>query len=338
MKKVLYLFFVLLAFSLFVISCSQSVSPSQTEIDNAVAKADEQSQEVVNLLADNNDLALNDYLAAEDPEGDVAALIDSYKTAMSAAASKDIGEDIPAFSDTTKYKNGDVLVFKGDASNWQGSLMSLILKGNFGHAGVLDQTAAIATGNEACVLSASIAQDENGNWINGLYLQDQSELMATTVNLGRFSVPNVSDTAIPAALDAMEYRIENFPSLYAFLHLNLEPVTRDDDYLWYCSKVPWRFYNDSFGIGIEDAGFYFGTDAKWTVMRDTLLYKVYYTFLLKILPSRWAKWAGILADRKLKRILTELITPDELWYWAQNPNNASDSELYGASWTDFWAE
>lgn len=336
MKKVLYLFLTLLGLSLLFVSCSQFVAPSQTEIDNAVAKADQQSQEVVNLLGDKNDKGLSDYLKTQDPEGEVAGLIDSYNAAMTTAASKDYpAQDIPSFNDTNAYNNGDVLVFKGDGSSWQGSLLSLVLKGNFGHSGVLDQQLAVALDNNACVLSATIEQDENGNWISGLILQDQSELLATSVNLGRFSVFSSDDqeaSQIPAALSSMEYRIANAPSFYAFLHLNLEPVSRSDELLWYCSKVPWRFYNDSFGENIEDAGFYFDSDKKWTAMRDTLLYKVYYAFLDKYLPSRWAR---LLADRKLKRILGELITPDELWYWAQD--NAADHTLYGGTLVDFWA-
>ena len=75
---------------------------------------------------------------------------------------------------------------------------------------------------------------------------------------------------------------------------------------------------------MEDAGFYFGTDKKWTAMGDTLLYKIYYAFLDKYLPSRWARR---LADKKLKRILGELITPDELWYWTNGALNYSKTFL-----------
>ena len=336
MKKVLYLLFVLLGLSLLFVSCSQSVAPSQAEIDNAVAKADAQTQKVVDLLADDDDQGLSSYLDTVDPGGDVAALVDAYKTSMTTAGSKAVAEDIPAFN-TDAYANGDVLVFKGDSSSWQAQLMSLVLKGNFGHAGVLDKGLAESFNNNACVLSATIAQDpETGEWINGLCMQDQSELMVGLENLGRFSVDvNTDEITIPAALLSMEDRIANVPSLYAFLHLNLEPVSRDDDLLWYCSKVPWRFYNDNYGQNIEDADFYFGDDNKWAAMRATTLYRVYKAFLLKILPSRWSKWAGILADRKLKRVLRELITPDELYYWAQT--NSADCNLYGEPLADFWA-
>ena len=123
--------------------------------------------------------------------------------------------------------------------------------------------------------------------------------------MGRFSVvDNGNANEMSTYLSYEVTRITTGPSLYSFLHLNLEPVTRDDELLWYCSKVPWRFYNDYFSENIENAGFYYGSDAKWTAMRDTTLYKMYYAFLLKILPRRWSRWAGILADRKLKRVLT----------------------------------
>jgi len=334
MKKVLYLLFVLLGVSLFFFSCSLSVAPSQTDIDNAVAKADTQSQKVVDLLADNDEKGLNDYLAAVDPEGAVASLIDAHKVTRSAVA-PEVGTsvaEIPDFSDPDSYNNGDVLVFQGDGSSWQAQLMSLVLVGTFGHAGVLDQGLAIANTNNACVLSATTAQDENGNWINGLCMQDQSELMATCLTLGRFSVSDVSPEAIPTALSSTENWMASAPSLYSFLHLNLEPVSRDDNLLWYCSKVPWRFYNDNFDKNIEEAGFYFGNDDKWKAMRSTTLYQIYYAFLLKILPSRWSSWAGILADEKLKRVLNELITPDELWYRSGNV----DKVTYGYPLTDVW--
>jgi len=149
--------------------------------------------------------------------------------------------------------------------------------------------------------------------------------------MGRFSVvDNGNANEMSTYLSYEVTRITTGPSLYSFLHLNLEPVTRDDELLWYCSKVPWRFYNDYFSENIENAGFYFGPDAKWTAMRDTTLYKMYYALLLKILPRRWSRCAGILADRKLKRVLTELITPVELWFWTQ------DGERYG-NMIDFWA-
>ena len=64
-------------------------------------------------------------------------------------------------------------------------------------------------------------------------------------------------------------------------------------------------------MDIENNYFYF-IDGKWEENRDTLFYQLYLKMLKCLLP-RWAeRWAGYLADRKLCRILDELITPDEI--------------------------
>ncbi|GEM_PF-6013516 len=330
MKKVLILLLSCLAvFALFffVMSCSQQAGPSQGELNNAEAKASEATQKVVDLLAENDNEALADYLATEDPSGEVAALVDSYKLEQAMAAKDTTGVTF----DPADYENGDVLVFQGSGESWQGNLMSLILVGTFGHAGVLDKDLADDIEGNASVLSATIDYDEEtGTWINGLCLQDPYELAAGSVAIGRFAAVSTDASIMAAYLLASEEWMASNPSLYAFLHLNLDPVSRDDDLLWYCSKVPWRFYNDNFGVNVEDAEFYF-EDGKWQAFQDTAFYKIYYALLRRFLPARWATY---LANRKLKKVLRELITPDELWYWAVN-NNMNYS--WTGNLTDYWA-
>jgi hypothetical protein len=59
-----------------------------------------------------------------------------------------------------------------------------------------------------------------------------------------------------------------------------EPMPRDDNHYWYFSKVPWRVFADYQGSSIERADFYFA-NGKWTVFKDSLLYKLYVLYLLK---------------------------------------------------------
>jgi hypothetical protein len=106
-------------------------------------------------------------------------------------------------------------------------------------------------------------------------------------------------------------------TVYAFLgylgtpYKAFEPIPRTDNHYWYCSKVAWRVFAgpEYQGPDIERADFYF-TNGKWTVFKNSLLYKLYVLCLIKCGYPFWLVPGQ--AQRKIQDVLARLVTPDEL--------------------------
>ncbi|MBN1834913.1 MAG: hypothetical protein JW820_03620, partial [Spirochaetales bacterium] len=165
--------------------------------------------------------------------------------------------------------------------------------------------------NAGCVLSADL---------EGLNFQTYLEWQAAD----SIAVMRAESALIAPSAD-LQYVLPEAPfpyTCYAFLLGGFQPVSRDDLYFWYCSKVPWWVYAHGLSINIENEDFYeFGDPhGKWTAFEDSLLFKVYKLYLR--LTLSWRDWWKIpyLTEKKLKEVLGELITPDELrWPVADGP-------------------
>jgi hypothetical protein len=317
MKRMYFILGILAAAAL-VWSCAVQESPEQDpEVQKAVQGAEQKSMEVIDLLveakATDNFDAMSRFLGEEDPDGEISALIEQYGD----------GPDVP-FPDYSKgngwtpaeptiddFTDGDVVLFIGNGTSWQNQIMSLIYKCEYHHAGVFDEQLADIMEDDTAFISSTI---DTG--VNGLCYQTLSELKYTSGVITRLAYFEEEPVFLGLSVDYYRAYTESMPTLYAFLHLNLNPVSRWNPYLWYCSKVPWRVYWDGMNADIENNGLYELNDrnGKWTENRDTLFYQLYVAVLKRLLP-RWAKgWSGYLADKKLCSILDELITPDELRY------------------------
>jgi hypothetical protein len=129
----------------------------------------------------------------------------------------------------------------------------------------------------------------------------------------------VGDGVLPdgwAADFVDDYNVET--TQYSFLHLDFRPVSKDDEYWWYCSKVPYRVWRD-FGetaggnpVNVEAEDLYGLTDPEglWTIQRDSVLYKIYSCWYYRL--PRWLRRFARTPDEVLITALDELVTPDEL--------------------------
>lgn len=297
-------------------SCSVTTdSPEQDpEVQKAVQGAEQKAMEVIDLLVEakaTGDAAkIDQFLGQEDTDGEIALLLEYYgdraKIPIPRDSERQLQQWPPGFGD---FADGDVVLFIGNGTSWQNTIMTLIYKCEYHHAGVFDDGLAELMG-DGFFISATIDVG-----VNGLCFQTLSELVETSAVITRLNY-SVKPEAVFDKVDYYNWYTRNVPTLYAFLHLNLEPVSRWNPFLWYCSKVPWRVYWDSCGMNIEDKDFYGlnNRNGKWTENRETLFYQLYLKLLKEMLPPWWRRYAGYLADKKLRRILSELITPDELRY------------------------
>ncbi len=311
-RKFLYLF---IACALVLTSCpSPIVSPGlsdEEELQKATEQADEKSQDLLGHVSDaltvGDSSGLQQYLAEEDENGELAALLAQYGVTVSGKAFArgfSLGEG-PSAAD---LEDGDTLVFRGDGSTWQNQLMRLLVPGFYHHAGTFD--AELAGIGVACVISATIDSDDNG-----LCFQTLEELNSTNVAAARLRYYSSLPGEVAASIDNYIGRTTNDTTYYAFLHLSLDPVSRFDERLWYCSKVPWRVYWDAYEesakVDIEGSSFYDDPD-RFEEMKDSYVYQIYLWLLQRILPRRLRGLAEERAEAKLREVLSELVSPDEL--------------------------
>ncbi len=302
MKKTLFIL-VLVLLSVGLLSCRMGMVGSDGSDDPAVSAADSGTAQVIDLViaakTGGDYTELEDFLAAEDPDGQLREVLSRHGVFQTArAAPRALGDPLPLF-DAGTYGNGDVLLSKSSGT-LTSDIMGQVLNRGWGHGGILYQN--LATGPDAgCVLSANL---------EGLTFETYQEWAAADA-VRVMHPPTAPGGDLRGVLTAHPFPL----TMYAFIHLDFTPVARGDDYLWYCSKVPWRVYN-ALGPDIEDAGFYELASAggRWTALRDSLLYDVYRLYLHLSLP--WWRWWRIpaLADARLRLVLGELITPDELRY------------------------
>jgi len=336
MKKQL-LFLGLLAAALILASCSLDVQrdDEQAEIDKAVAEAEAKTQKGVELFAlgglEGDLRPFTDYM---DEEGfDVPK---GLAVGKPAAKSPETAEELESDLVCPHFGHGDVILFRGAANTWQNQLISWIATDItfYHHAVVFDETRYDGHADTPCFLSATLDIGPDG-LVNGLWYQTWEALYSTSAVITHLTYQDgvKSGTDVSAGIGIVDGIYANQATAYAFLHLNLEPVDRWDDYWWYCSKVPWRVYalapqktwwgriTGCKGVSIEDADYYEtefpGTEVQlWEAFRDSPLYKLYCAALDKALPGwlkrRYPNLVGDLADAKIQRVMRELVMPDEL--------------------------
>jgi hypothetical protein len=240
-----YLIFGILAAAILLWSCAIQESPEQDpKVQKAIQGAEQKSMEVMDLLveakATDNFDAMARFLGEEDPDGEISALIEQYGDEPDVPVpgySKGNGWT-PAEPTIDDFTDGDVVLFIGNGTSWQNQIMSLIYKCEYHHAGVFDDDLADLTGDTAFISSTI----DTG--VNGLCYQTLSELKYTSGVITRLAYFEEEPAAIGLSVDYYRAYTESVPTLYAFLHLNLDPVSRWSPFLWYCSKAPWRAYWD----------------------------------------------------------------------------------------------
>jgi hypothetical protein len=325
--KTRYVLFGLLAAAFVLWSCSltNEVPLDDPEVQKAVQEAEQKTMEVIDLLveakATGESKGVDQFLEQEDPDGEIAALLEDYGGGVTIPMPRGLGMIQGSWPPLLEdFVDGDVVLFIGNGTSWQNMIMTLVYVCDYHHAGVFDAELADLMMDDTCFISATI--DEG---VNGLCFQRLEDLVATSAVMTRLIYSEIPP-ALALGVDYYRSYTQSVPTLYAFLHLNLDPVSRWNPFLWYCSKVPWRVYWESGEMNIENNDLYELNDknGKWTENRDTLFYQLYFKMLKCMLPSWAEKWAGYLADKKLRRILNELITPDELRAYVQDADNWVD--------------
>jgi hypothetical protein len=335
MKKVLLI--VSAVFMVLLAGCYSPVGSSGDDPEDAVAvaQAGEKTTDVLNTalqaMGTGDYTKLNALLAAEDPQGDLAAILARHGV-FGQGATKSFSDmpivDMPHFWNGDYYTNGDVLLCRG-SGNPVANLMQAILPKGYGHAGVLWKPADMPPIDSfPCVITAELALDAVG-----VSFQTWDEWNANdSVCVMRWGdVASRPDsvtftTAIGTFADVFIGR-----TLYAFLQplSPFQPVSKGDNLLWYCSKVAYRLYGYLLSTpeqSIEGSDFY-GADpantgqrwAQFTYLSGTpsLMYEVYWWYLRVTRPFKSKAWITNTANKQLVFVLGELVTPDEL-RWSPN--------------------
>ncbi len=330
MKKFMGLFTAAVAV-LVLAGCAQMLGTPKAE-DQMAVNIDEKTgallQKVTDAVASGNRTDLDAYLAAEDSSGDLRQIVDSsgvvpamVAPARSAASGAQIVPAAPT-SEWLELEDGDILLL-GPGTSAQAELLSLVLTYAYGHAGVV---ADVGSG-EPMVLSATVTNEDGSGLLVGVRYQSYLELSAGASSFARIRPTEKLETNWSSQFTD-RYNERN--TIYAFLKLNLDPISRWDPISWYCSKVAWRVYYDfAHKTNVENAGFYFGPRTTWQLQRSSLLYQVYSYYYWKVLGSFWRMFV-LSPDQKLQYVLRELITPDEVRGWF----GAADVHAWGPASVD----
>ncbi len=209
------------------------------------------------------------------------------------------------------YRDGDVLTFSGSGTI-NGALFDLILINAYGHAGMVDRdmvdTGTGYTTGTPCVVSSCMPEGVRYQTYEELYMANET-----------WALLRVADGGLSEGWGAeftTRYNVDT--TEYSFLHLSFRPVTKEDEYWWYCSKVPYRVWRDagesSTGdpVLLEAENFYELADPEglWIIERDSILYKIYSCWYYRL--PRWLRRYARTPDEVLQQALDELVTPDEL--------------------------
>jgi hypothetical protein len=286
------------------------------EINLAIVQAEDKTQKVIDLIIESHltgdNSGIHQFLAQEDLDGEVENIIKDHETTTAFGVSNPL--NLFDWPDTSQFEDGDVLLFRGSGQTWQNQLIRIICTGFYHHAGVFDSGIAdLLRDEDACIISATL---DFG--VNGLHFQTWEELTLTSSAIARLQYKRDSDDLLQSVANYRDYTI-NERTVYSFIHRNLNPVDRFDPAKWYSSKVPWRVYWDV-GMDIENNAFYelwtddgkWNYDGRWIEMRASIFYRIYYWILKFYLPYYLKPYAGYYSDLKLRRVLDELISSDEL--------------------------
>jgi hypothetical protein len=309
----------LLVSFLLVVACSDGAfAPEETRELESVEEMEIAAQRTLDLYLDaaaTGDLeSLESFLQSYGGEEDLGAILKDQLTVAPAPRWTGGYEAPPAFDDDV-YEDGDILLFSGTGTI-NGILFNLILINAYGHAGIVDRevvdtTTEYSTGTP-CILSACLPEGVRYQTYDELYLANETWAL---VRVGEGDLAQDWGQQFSG-----QFKVDT--TAYSFLHLNFTPVTKDDPYWWYCSKVPYRVWQDMVvdetgdpvvgGVNVEAADFYqlSEPDGIWTAQRESILYKIYAYWYSKL--PRWLRRFARTPDSVLKTALAELVSADEL--------------------------
>lgn len=309
-KKVLLGLTVFLGFSLVCFGFFQMDFRGEQEEENiAVAKAEALTAQFINQVYRahfTGDLSeLKQFLAEKDTEGVIQGVLEEQGIDLEAPRLRILSSIyLPPFDNSnndSNFEDGSVLL-----SGTKESLIHLVIPGIYTHAGLLDQD--LYTGpNAGCVITANLEGVTYETW-NDWASYDGAGKIVTKLNVEE--APGVWPKA--RRLTRAQRWIRRYMgwTIYSFLKLNLDPVSRWDPFRWYCSKTVWRvLHRRGLNLDVENEDWYGSTLQK-------SLYKVRDSFLYQLI----AKWLGPeKAEEKLWAALEECIAPDEIRFATTPP-------------------
>ncbi len=335
--KIKYLLIFSLIFSLTWFSCSNNPlnpveqgqvnnAPGQSEQNDAVSYAEEKTAEFFNLALQakssedfNN---LEKLLAKVDLQGEIKSSMQMKGLSLKYSSVKTTPSilGLPSFTGDD-FIDGTVLLSK-TKGDFFSDLTYWFLIADYTHSGDLDKDQATDDPDKGCVLTADL---------RGVTYQTYNEWNNSTTVTKIDPTNNYTPDNLNSAQSEIASYIEK-TTYYAFITLRLKPISRDDELYWYCSKTVWRLFDSSYmKMDVENEYFYFDENQRFAKLRESGMYQLYYAFLKHFLPD-WL--ARILADAKLKEIVSELITPDEVAYATSEYGNGDLVESSRHTWGD----
>lgn len=243
------------------------------------------------------------FLAKKDPDGIVRSLLKKNGIDINAPRVRIMtGVGLPPFKGkNSPFKDGDIIL-----SGTKGSIIGWVLPGEYTHCGVLNEE-LYAGPDSGCVLTANldgVTYETYTDWNSGSPAEKIVTLLRSVKPISRWLM-NWAQNSI--------WRWYHDWTIYAFLKLNLDPVSRWDPLRWYCSKTVWRVYK-KVGKNVENADYYFdGEFPDWqNVMENSGLFQLYVALLVKLGIDE--DTAIEMATEKLMNASDECITPDEIRY------------------------
>ncbi len=300
MKKKLFLGAVMvLAVSLVCFGLLGFNIQNEEEVDPAIAQAQAKTAQFVDMVYRayfTGDMSeLKEYLEQNDTEGIVRDLMKKNRIRLGTSRVRRMetaGQILP-FGDFT---DRTVLL-----SATEGSIIFLVLPGMYTHCGSFDKQKYAATDpDQGCIITANL---------DGVTYETPSEwYYGDGKMVSRLEAQGVNSWRLNWAQNSIMRWYQGW-TIYSFLKLNLDPVSRWGPWRWYCSKTVWRVFKKA-GLDVENTHYYDDPTIVSNIMDNSLLFQLYKGLLIKLGIDPGV--AQAMAKEKLINALDECITPDEI--------------------------
>ena len=275
---------------------------NEDEVDPAIAQAQAKTAQFVDMVYRahfTGDMSeLKEYLEQKDTDGIVRDLMEKNRIRLGTPR-------VRRMEATGTLPFGDFTDKTILLSATEGSIIYLVLPGMYTHCGSFDEQKYAATDpNQGCIITANldgVTYETPSEWNNGVGFDK------TVIRLE----PNnrVSSWRLNWAQNSIMRWYQGW-TIYSFLKLNLDPVSRWGPWRWYCSKTVWRVFKKA-GLNVENAQYYNeNTEIVTNIMDNSVLFQLYKGLLIKLGIDPGV--AQAMAYNKLINALDECITPDEI--------------------------
>ena len=274
---------------------------NEEEVDPAIAQAQAKTAQFVDMVYRahfTGDMSeLKEYLEQKDTDGIVRNLMKKNRIRLDTPRVRRMqatgGTTLPfgEFSDQT------ILL-----SATKGSIIFLVIPGMYTHCGSLDFDKYNGDDlDQGCIITANldgVTYETPSEWNSGVGIDKMVSRLE----------PNNELSGLNWAQNSIMRWYQGW-TIYSFLKLNLDPVSRWGPWRWYCSKTVWRVFKKA-GLNVENTHYYDNPNIVSNIMDNSLLFQLYKGLLIKLGID--PETAHAMAYEKLINALDECITPDEI--------------------------